>query len=258
MSKPMLVTVPFLLLLLDYWPLDRFRTAAGTSPRAESSGWLGRLPVGWRLVVEKIPLMALAAVSCWIALSTHATIAANGRVEQLTLAHALANALVSYAAYVGQSFYPVNLAPFYPHPGTRLPIVWAAASLVLLVAITAVAAYCWRRGLICWSAGFGFWECWCRSSDWWGLVTHGQGRPLHLSEPDWFVDRAGLGRVERLSVATISAGGALAGLDAGGRVGRGGARCLPPSRGVKPPTGAMMRRSGRISFLHRAKRDGSL
>ena len=66
-------------------------------------------------------------------------------VERLSLATRLANALVSYAAYLGQSFYPVDLSPYYPHLGTRLPIAWAAGALVLLVAITAVAAYCWRR-----------------------------------------------------------------------------------------------------------------
>ncbi len=58
MSKPMLVTVPFLLLLLDYWPLGRLHKAPGTSSPAS------QLPVGWRLVVEKLPLLALAALSC--------------------------------------------------------------------------------------------------------------------------------------------------------------------------------------------------
>ena len=57
----------------------------------------------------------------------------------------MANALVSYAAYLGQSFYPVDLAPFYPHLGTRLPMASVAGALVLLVAISAVAAYAWRR-----------------------------------------------------------------------------------------------------------------
>ena len=222
MSKPMLVTVPFLLLLLDYWPLDRFRRAAGARPQAESRSWLGRLPVGWRLVVEKIPLMALAAVSCGIVLSTHASLRSTDSVDRLSLATRLANALVSYAAYLGQSFYPVDLAPFYPHLGTRLPIAWAAGALVLLVAITAVAAYCWRRRpylLVGWLWFLGMLVpviglvAACRSCP---------GRPLHLSESDRFVDRAGLGRVERLSVATISPGGALAGVDARGRIGSGG------------------------------------
>ena len=57
-----LVTVPFLLLLLDYWPLGRLRSLTGASPQAKSLSWLGRLPVGWRLVVEKVPFMALSAV----------------------------------------------------------------------------------------------------------------------------------------------------------------------------------------------------
>ena len=144
MAKPMLVTVPFLLLLLDYWPLDRFRPAVGENRPAESSGWFDRLPAGWRLVIEKVPLMALAAVSCGITLLTHATIHLTGPAEQLPLATRLANAPVAYVAYVGQSLYPARLALFYPHPGNRLPIGSAAAALALLMAITAVAAYCWR------------------------------------------------------------------------------------------------------------------
>ena len=62
----------------------------------------------------------------------------------VVVATRVANALVSYAAYLGQSFYPVDLAPFYPYPGTRLPIAWVAGSLVLLLAITGVALFCWR------------------------------------------------------------------------------------------------------------------
>jgi tetratricopeptide (TPR) repeat protein len=144
MAKPMLVTLPFLLLLLDYWPLDRFRSAAGASPQAASRSWFGRLPVVWRLVVEKVPLMALAAVSCGITLLTHSG-QASDLIVQVSLATRLANALVSYAAYLEQSFYPACLAPSYPHLGTHLPVTSVAGALVLLVAITAAAAYCWRR-----------------------------------------------------------------------------------------------------------------
>ncbi len=145
MSKPMLVTVPFVLLLLDDWPLARFRAAAGSGLPAESRSWLGGLPIGWRLIVEKIPLMALAAVSSAIALSTHMSLKSTNPVERLSLATRVANALVSYAAYVGQSFYPAGLAAYYPHLANRIPIAWAAGSLVLLVAISALAAYFWRR-----------------------------------------------------------------------------------------------------------------
>jgi tetratricopeptide (TPR) repeat protein len=146
MAKPMLVTVPLLLLLLDYWPLHRFfRSAARERRKAASSTWLSRLPVAWRLVVEKIPLLALAAASSGIVLATHTTTQATNPVERLSLATRVANALVSYATYLGQSFYPVGLALYYPHPGNRLPMSWVAASLVLLVTITAVVLYYRRR-----------------------------------------------------------------------------------------------------------------
>ena len=146
MAKPMLVTVPLLLLLLDYWPLHRFfRTAAREHPKAASSSWISRLPVVWRLVVEKIPLLVLAAASCWIVFSTHSAIRATNPVERLPLVTRLANALISYAAYIGQSFYPVRLALFYPHPGNNVSMAGAAGALALLLAITAVATYFWRR-----------------------------------------------------------------------------------------------------------------
>ena len=146
-AKPMLVTVPFLLLLLDYWPLDRFRRESGTISRSgtESGSWLSRLPVHWRLVVEKIPLISLAAISCGIVLLSHASLRANDQVERLSLAPRLANALIAYVAYLGQSFFPVDLCAYYPHRGTQLPIAWVAGSLALLVAITAVALFFWRR-----------------------------------------------------------------------------------------------------------------
>ncbi len=144
MSKPMLVTVPFLLLLLDYWPLDRFRRTAA-DPATASRSWLGRLPVGWRLAFEKVPLLALAAVDCGIVVATHLAFRSDDIVEPLPMATRLANAAVSYAAYVGQSFYPVDLSPFYPYLGAGQPVARVAGSLALLLAITAIAAHGWRR-----------------------------------------------------------------------------------------------------------------
>ncbi|HEX4144799.1 MAG TPA: tetratricopeptide repeat protein [Pirellulales bacterium] len=144
MAKPTLVTVPFLLLLLDYWPLGRFGAAAGAA-KTESGSWLARVPRFWMLVVEKIPLVALAAASCAVVLSTHATMQPDAYEERLSPAALLANALVACAAYVGQSFYPVDLSAYYPHLGSRLPLASIATSLVVLLAITAVAIYGWRR-----------------------------------------------------------------------------------------------------------------
>jgi Tfp pilus assembly protein PilF len=133
MAKPMLVTLPFVLLLLDYWPLGRLRLPS----EAGASSFAGR-----RVIVEKLPLLALAAASCV------ATFIAQGNavvpVEAIPISSRIANALVSYTAYIGDLFYPVGLAVFYPHPGSGLPIWKVAASTLVLTGISA-AAVIWRR-----------------------------------------------------------------------------------------------------------------
>ena len=162
MAKPMLVTLPFVLLLLDYWPLGRFGGdcphfrghrdeivvgESGTVPfRASIPGAAGQLPrqrILWRLVVEKLPLLALSAASCII------TPLAQGmsvrRIDVLPASSRIANALVSYAAYLTELVYPVGLAVFYPHPGYGLPIWQVAGALLLLVGITVGALACRRR-----------------------------------------------------------------------------------------------------------------
>jgi tetratricopeptide (TPR) repeat protein len=119
MSKPMLVTLPFVLLLLDYWPLDRIR---------------GQL---WKRVLEKIPLVALSAIS---SIATFvAQKAAVGWTEELPILERINNAVVSYVLYIWQMFWPVRLAVFYPHPENRLPLWEIISSLFLLICITAVA-----------------------------------------------------------------------------------------------------------------------
>ena len=129
LSKPMLVTVPFVLLLLDFWPLRRFPTA--------SAGGLGRL------FLEKIPFLLLAAADCLA--TVWAQKGAIKSVETFDLASRMANAVTSYIAYIGQLFIPINLAVLYPHPGKTLPgyEIWGAG--VLLLAVTAAAMSCWRK-----------------------------------------------------------------------------------------------------------------
>jgi len=119
MCKPMLVTLPFVLLLLDYWPLDRMK------------GQLGNR------VAEKIPLIALSAVSSVITFLVQK--GAVGRTEELPILERINNAIVSYVLYIWQMLWPVNLAVFYPHPENRLPLWEIISSLVLLICITAVA-----------------------------------------------------------------------------------------------------------------------
>src|SRR6266516_2189201 len=126
MSKPMLVRLPFLLLLLDYWPLSRIRDPSSDIRR--------RLLT---LVVEKIPLIALSAVSSVVTFLAQR--GAVGWSEQLPVLARINNAVVSYVAYIWQMLWPVKLAVFYPHPENRLQPWEIILSLLLLLGITAAA-----------------------------------------------------------------------------------------------------------------------
>ncbi|MCE5267717.1 MAG: tetratricopeptide repeat protein [Planctomycetaceae bacterium] len=128
MAKPMLVTVPCVLLLLDYWPLGRI----GQKPS---------LRVLTRLIAEKVPLFALAGACCMVTVwaeyvSLHKTHAARWQVENL---------LVSYAGYLRQTFWPVGLAPMASRRGVPLPLWEVGAAALLLAAVTAGALAVRRR-----------------------------------------------------------------------------------------------------------------
>src|SRR5438552_7044593 len=113
MSKPMLVTLPIVLLLLDYWPLRRIR-------RTENGG---QKTIA-QLVIEKIPLFALSVGSCVATLWAQGF--ALGSTELLPLKWRITNAVVSYFDYIRQMFWPVDLTPFYIHPENRLEL-WRLA-----------------------------------------------------------------------------------------------------------------------------------
>jgi tetratricopeptide (TPR) repeat protein len=119
MSKPMLVTLPFVLLLLDYWPLDRIR---------------GQL---WTRVLEKLPLIGLSAISSIATLVAQK--GAVGWTQDLPIFERINNAVVSYILYIWQMFWPARLAVFYPHPENRLPFGEIIACFLLLICITAAA-----------------------------------------------------------------------------------------------------------------------
>jgi protein O-mannosyl-transferase len=129
-AKPMLVTLPFVLLLLDYWPLARIKDWTEPSANAQAS---------WpRLVLEKLPLLGLSAASSVITM-----IAQEGAVRQFaTFPMRLGNAVYSYAKYILKIFWPVNLAVIYPHPLSKLSQFSVAASVVFLIVISVLV---WRR-----------------------------------------------------------------------------------------------------------------
>ena len=127
MSKPMLVTLPFVLLLLDYWPLGRF------------SGNPGVLR---RLVVEKTPLFVLMIFSCILTSMAQAQGEAIVPLDVMPVSARIANASVTYVVYVWRLFWPADLAVFYPrHP---LPLWMPAASLAALGSVS-IAAWFWRK-----------------------------------------------------------------------------------------------------------------
>jgi len=119
MSKPMLVTLPFVLLLLDYWPLKRF----------------GRRTVFY-LVLEKIPFFILSAASSIITFLVQQNSGTVMPLAAVSLKFRLCNALISYVKYIEKMFWPSRLAVFYPHPGTNVSIAYALISAALLLVAT--------------------------------------------------------------------------------------------------------------------------
>jgi hypothetical protein len=125
-AKPMLVSLPFIMLLMDHWPLGRVTGFGGKDP----------VPVH-RLLLEKIPFLVLAAASCGITV-----IAQSGAMTSLvvsSLANRIANSLISYVMYLAKTFWPVNLSPFYPFPDS-IPI-WQTAAAALILAVISLTAF---------------------------------------------------------------------------------------------------------------------
>jgi tetratricopeptide (TPR) repeat protein len=145
MCKPMLVTLPFVLLLLDYWPLGRLRAKDTAEPVFRLARW--RVPR--RPVFEKLPLLALAAASG--AVTVFAQAGAMLPFGQTALSTRLGNGLISYAAYLGQMFWPAGLAVLYPFPGGGVAVSKVALSLALLAGISSVAWVLVRRRPYLWT-----------------------------------------------------------------------------------------------------------
>ena len=139
MSKPMLVTLPLVLLLLDYWPLNRLQSDVATEPIFRLAG--RRVPR--RLVFEKLPLFGLAVASGVVTI-----FAQTGTIksfEQIPLSLRMGNALESYVAYLGQMFWPSGLAVLYPFAARDAGVSGVVLSLVLLAGISAGAFILRRR-----------------------------------------------------------------------------------------------------------------
>jgi len=132
MAKPMLVTLPFLLLLLDWWPLGRLYGA--TKPVASFP-----MLFPWRLLIEKAPLLLLAAASSVVTYTAQQRGGAIRPTEAFPLALRVENALVSAGRYISHALWPHDLIPFYRHPGNGIPLRELLFTVVFLVAVTFLA-----------------------------------------------------------------------------------------------------------------------
>jgi tetratricopeptide (TPR) repeat protein len=147
MAKPQIVTLPFVLLLWDYWPLQRM--GGGTlAAFAEQSSEPGSPAVAAprslvSLVGEKIPLFILAAAGSVITVLAQRAGDAVRSTGEVSVSARLENVVVSYVRYIGKAFWPTRLAPMYPHPGNSLPGWQVAGSAALLLLVSALVLR-WR------------------------------------------------------------------------------------------------------------------
>ena len=143
MSKPQVITFPFLLLLLDYWPLRRLSTelAPGAAPERPGAPRFAFFV----LVLEKVPLFLLSAASAVVTVMAqragHALRAASG----YSLLNRIETALTSYVRYLGMAVWPSKLAVLYPHPTKLFPAWQVAAATLVLLLVTAIVVWQWRQ-----------------------------------------------------------------------------------------------------------------
>jgi Tfp pilus assembly protein PilF len=149
MAKPMLVTLPCLLLLLDYWPLGRFdfiKSDPHAYQEAVAAQSSPKTPIIARLLIEKIPFFPLSLICSIATLLAQRSFGALSSLQALPLRARLANALVSYLEYIRKMFWPHDLAVLYPYPLETLPQWKVAGAGLLLGGVTIFALWSARRG----------------------------------------------------------------------------------------------------------------
>jgi len=137
LAKPMLVSLPLVMLLMDFWPLRRM--AESTQP--------GRLAASrlFALLLEKAPLLIMAAASCVITVVAQRAGGAVAGLQEVPLSARIGNAAVSYLAYIGKMIWPMKLAAFYPHPRMEQSTGLAVGAIAVLILLTVLALRAARR-----------------------------------------------------------------------------------------------------------------
>lgn len=152
LAKPMAVTLPFVLLLLDYWPLQRFQISFATFRGAKGRQFL------WGLLSEKMPFFVLTLIDSYI--TTQVQQRAMAQLETLPIADRVANMFLSYSQYISKTFLPEFLAVVYPHRNPSLASLEVVVAIVLIGAFSLVAwhgrqrmpwilvGWCWFLGTL--------------------------------------------------------------------------------------------------------------
>ena len=138
MAKPMLVTLPFVLLLLDFWPLNRFQFQHD-SRLSSKEDYVDAIRKNLRIILEKIPLFIPIIISCIITFFAQKSEGAVKAIWALPMKYRIENAIVSYVKYVLKAVWPYNLAVFYPHPENTIPL-WQITGGILLIAAACFGA----------------------------------------------------------------------------------------------------------------------
>jgi len=139
LAKPMLVTLPFILLLLDYWPLNRLEPQA-VKPYGrqfgKSSVVTDRRAVLYRVIIEKVPFFMLSVLTSLVTFAAQSGAGIAPDVNALPLSSRVANALLSYTRYIGKMLWPQNLAAFYPFDIGKFTYAQVALCAILLLVIS--------------------------------------------------------------------------------------------------------------------------
>jgi tetratricopeptide (TPR) repeat protein len=145
MAKPMLVTLPFVLLLLDYWPLGRLQFGQNVKhlgrQRSKSTNAVSQRRPLYHLLWEKVPFLAISTISSVV---TFLVQRSAGAVKEASFTIRIANAFVSYGKYIGKTIWPSRLAMFYPYPD-KADLIWQAVVFASLLVIISVAVVCLMR-----------------------------------------------------------------------------------------------------------------
>jgi tetratricopeptide (TPR) repeat protein len=148
LAKPMLVTMPFVLLLLDYWPLERMRFDKKVDSENKEQNCMQSTAVKqsfFPLVMEKIPFFILAAISSIVTFIVQKNTGAVRSIDVIDIKSRIGNAIVSYIGYICKMFWPSRLAVLYPHPGNNISTTRIIICGLLLVLITVAVILLSRR-----------------------------------------------------------------------------------------------------------------